>query len=186
MSDDGYRIRDQYAIHFVTFAVVQWVDVFTRSEYADIVVDSLNFCKKEKSLRIHAWCIMSNHLHLIISATEGGPPLSDILRDFKKFTSVKIIKSIEGNSKESRRGWMLWIFKSAGENNKRNLKYQFWQQDNHPEECSDFKMLETKIIYLHENPVRAGMTRTESEYVYSSAIDYYNNGKGLIDIDFIN
>ena len=31
MSTTGYQIRDQFAVHFLTFAIVQWVDVFTRS-----------------------------------------------------------------------------------------------------------------------------------------------------------
>ena len=69
---------------------------------------------------------MPNHLHLIISAVNNN--LSDIIRDFKKFTSAKILKAIEENSKESSRNWMLWIFKKARENNERNNNYQFWQQ----------------------------------------------------------
>lgn len=103
--DSGYKIRNQNGIYFVTFAVVEWVDVFTRKMYADMVVESLRFCQCEKGLRIHAWCIMSNHIHLIISAEENS--LSDILRDFKKFTSRKVIKAIEENLLESRRNWML-------------------------------------------------------------------------------
>jgi len=67
---------------------------------------------------------MSNHIHLIISAKEPYK-LSDILRDFKKYTSINIIKKITKNNKESRRNWMLWIFKKAGELNKRNENHQF-------------------------------------------------------------
>ena len=81
MSDGGYKIRNQAAIHFITFAVVEWVDVFTRRDYCDIVLDSIRFCQKEKGLLVHCWCIMSNHLHLIISAKNEN--LSDVLRDFK-------------------------------------------------------------------------------------------------------
>jgi REP element-mobilizing transposase RayT len=83
---EGYKIRDQEACYFITFAIVEWVDVFTRCEYSDIVLESLRYCQKEKGLLIHAWCIMSNHLHLIVSVKEGGN-LSDVLRDFKKFTN---------------------------------------------------------------------------------------------------
>ena len=184
MSQDGYQIRDQYAIHFITFAVVEWVDVFTRKEYADIVVDSLRYCQSNKGLKVHAWCIMSNHLHLIVSS-DGKNTLSDILRDFKKFTSSHIIKAIDSNSKESRRNWMLWIFRSAGQKNKRNENYQFWQQENHPVECSTIEILKSRMSYLHENPLRARLVRSEWEYVYSSAIDYYCNGKGLLEIDHI-
>ena len=119
MSNRGYTIKNQHAVHFITFAVVQWVDVFSRKEYADILVESLKHCQKEKGLKIHAWCIMSNHVHLIASATEPNK-LSDILRDLKKFTSTNTIRAILENDKESRKSWMLWIFKDAGEKNNRN------------------------------------------------------------------
>ena len=184
MSDRGYLVRNQFAIHFITFATVQWVDVFTRKEYADIVVESLKFCKKNKGLKIHAWCIMSNHLHLIISSEEPNK-LSDILRDLKKFTANQIIKAIEDNPKESRKAWLLWIFKKAGTENSRNNEYQFWQQDNHPIECDQESILDSKMTYLHENPVRAGWVRNEQDYVYSSGIDYYLQEKGLIDLDLL-
>lgn len=184
MSERGYSIKDQFAIHFITFSVVQWVDVFSRKEYVDIVLESIRFCQKRKGLKVHAWCIMSNHLHLIISAIEPNR-LSDILRDFKKFTSSRIVNAISENNKESRKGWMLWIFKKAGEHNKRNKDYQFWQQDNHPIQCDTNNILESRMIYLHENPVRAGIVRSEQDYVYSSGIDYYTEGKGLVEIDFV-
>jgi len=63
---EKYKIRDQDRLYFVTFAVVDWVDVFTRREYKDVIVESLKFCQKEKSLIINGWCLMSNHIHLIV------------------------------------------------------------------------------------------------------------------------
>ncbi|MFN8348669.1 MAG: transposase [Spirosomataceae bacterium] len=89
-----------------------------------MVLESLRYCQKEKGLRIHAWCIMSNHLHLMISTKFNVHP-PDVLRDFKKFTSKQIIEAIEDKEKpESRRGWMLWLFKKAGEDNAKNTNYQ--------------------------------------------------------------
>jgi len=82
MGGGGYRIRDKEVIHFITFAVVEWVDVFTRKEYRDILLDSIRYCQKEKGLVLYSWCVMSNHVHLMISAKERNS--SDILRDFKK------------------------------------------------------------------------------------------------------
>lgn len=184
MSEGGYKIRNQNAIHFITFSVVQWVDALTRPQYKDVIVDSLKFCQTHKGLNIHAWVIMSNHLHLICSARESFK-LSDILRDFKKYTSSQLIKSIESNVQESRKAWMLWIFKRAGEQNKRNENYQFWQQDNHPIECSTNEILISRMKYLHENPVRAGIVNFEDDYKYSSGIDYYSDSKGLISIDYL-
>src|SRR5690606_30159556 len=184
MSDRGYSIRDQYAIHFITFAVVQWIDVFTRKEYTDIVVDSLRFCQLNKGLRIHAWCIMSNHVHLILS-TQEPYRLSDTLRDFKRYTPLPVVKAISENQRQSRKRWMLWIFKKAGEDNNRNREFQFWQQGNHPIQCDSNAIIDSRIKYLHENPVRAGIVRKEEEYIYSSALDYYTGESGLIKIDFI-
>ena len=104
---------------------MQWTDVFTRKNYVNIVIESLAFCQNEKGPLVYALCIMPNHLHLIISAVNNN--LSDIIRDFKKFTLAKILKAIQKNSKESSRNWRLWIFKKPRENNKRNNNYQFWQ-----------------------------------------------------------
>lgn len=113
-------------IHFITFAVVEWVDVFTRKQYRDIVIDGLRHCQKEKGLILYAWCIMSNHVHLMAAAKENK--LSYILREFKKFTSKQIITAIQNNEHESRKDWMLSIFKQQGEKNSRNSGYQFWRQ----------------------------------------------------------
>lgn len=184
MSESGFQIRNQYAVHFITCTVVEWVDVFTRKIYADILIDSLKFCQQNKGLYIHAWCIMSNHIHLIISTNESTR-LSDVIRDFKKFSSTAIINAIRDNPYESRKKWMLWIFKKAGERNKRNKDYQFWQHENHPVECSTKEILQSRLRYLNENPVRAGIVRFEQDYLYSSGIDYHGKERGLIDIVFL-
>ncbi len=184
MSDGGYKIRNKEGVHFVTFAVVDWVDVFTRQMYCDIVVESLRYCQNEKGLLLHAWCIMSNHIHLAISTTNNNP--SDILRDFKKFTAKKIIEAIKNNPKESRKDWMIGIFRKHGQINSRNTEHQFWQQDNHPKEMWSENFTEQKINYIHNNPVAAGIVSNAEAYLYSSARDYYYGKQcGLLKIDFL-
>jgi REP element-mobilizing transposase RayT len=118
MSTGGYKIINKEAIHFITFAVVEWVDVFTRKEYKDVLINGLKHCQKEKGLIIYAWCIMSNHVHLAVAAKNND--LSDILRDFKKFTAKQIVKVIEESKTESRKDWMLSVFKKEGALNSRN------------------------------------------------------------------
>ena len=81
---------------------------------------------------MHGWSIMGNHVHLISSARNEN--LSDILRDFKRFTSKDIIAAIENKDHESRKEWMLKIFMEEGSKNSRNKTYQFWRQDNQPQE----------------------------------------------------
>jgi REP element-mobilizing transposase RayT len=180
MSVGGYKIRNPEAIHFITFAVVEWVDVFTRKDYCDIVLDSLRHCQLERGLIIHGWCLMSNHIHLVVSAKNEDT--SDILRDFKKFTSKQIIKAISENKSESRREWMLEIFKKQGEQNSRNIVYQFWRQDNQPKELFSIGFTWQKMNYMHDNPVVSGLVEKAEDYQYSSARDYVGKGKGLLEI----
>ncbi len=96
-------------MYFVTFTVHQWVDVFSRKQYIEILIDSLKFCQTKKGSKIYAWVVMSNHVHLILRSDDNK--LSDIIRDFKKYTSTKIVKAIQENKKENRRSWLLWLLK---------------------------------------------------------------------------
>ena len=170
MQAEGYKIRNRYGIYSIIFATVQWVDVFSRNCYVEIVLDSLRYCIKEKAFNAHAWCLMSNHLHLIMSCKNGN--LSDVLRDFKKYTSGMITKEIKRNPQESRRNWMLWIFKQAGANNSKNNQYQFWQQDNRPIQLVSIAFTLSKLEYIHHSPVLAGMVEKSVDYLLSSARDY--------------
>lgn len=176
-----YKFRKPDGIYFVSFATVNWIDVFTRPEYKDILVDSLNYCISNKGLTVYAWVIMSNHVHLVIETRKE--PLEDILRDFKKYTSKQIISAIESNPQESRKGWMLWMFQRAGQRNSNNQTYQFWQQHNQPIELSTTSYaIDSAIDYIHENPIKAGFADKAENYPYSSAVDFAG-GKGLVKIE---
>lgn len=178
MSGDKYFINDQHGIYFLTVTVVNWIGLFTRIDYRDIIVDSLNYCVKHKGLIIYAWVIMSNHLHLVC---QTGPPhrMSDFLRDFKKFTSKEIIRTIKSIN-ESRKSWMLNVFRFMAKATGRARDYKVWRDDNHAIDLSIIDMVE-KINYVHENPVRAGWVDCIEHYLYSSAIDY-SGGKGLVKV----
>jgi putative transposase len=127
---------------------------------------------------------MSNHVHLIASS-KPGHQLADTMRDLKKFTSRSIIDSINNNVQESRKDWLIWKFKRAGSRNGNNEVYQFWQQDNHPIELSTNEMMDQRLTYLHDNPVKAGYVWEPQYYKYSSAIDYYTNEKELLPVELL-
>ena len=169
MESDGYKIRDQHKIHYVTFTVVYWLDVFTRKRYKDILIDSLEYCIAEKAMIIYGFVIMSNHMHLIIQSDVGD--LSGLIRDFKKHTAKQIIKSIQLEP-ESRREWLLEHMQKATESHNRNKKFQFWKYNNHPEEIYSEKFMWSKLDYIHLNPVKAGIVYKASDYIYSSARNY--------------
>lgn len=153
--------------YFVTLTVVGWIDLFTRYQINDIVVTNLNYCIENKGLKIYAFVIMPSHIHLVARQVEGK--LNEVLRDFKSYSAKQIIKSIEEGNWESRRGWLLYMFRYYASKTKQNSKYQLWQKTNYPIELLDGKMVEEKINYIHKNPVEAQLVDEQSSYVYSSA-----------------
>lgn len=170
----SYRVYDQEGVYFVTFTVHQWVDVFTRQCYSDILLENLRYCQQQKGLKIYAWVIMSNHCHLILSTV--GFKLSDVIRDFKKHTAKKLYEAIERNEKESRKRWLLWLLK-------KDESIWFWEEGYHGEEITTQKFFQTKADYIHLNPVRAGIVEKEEEYVLSSCCDFYGTRKGLLVLE---
>jgi len=173
-----HKFLNPEGAYFITFTVENWVDVFVRSEYKNILVESLAYCQKHKGLEIFAWCIMSSHAHLIVRAKEGtdcksAPAflLPDIFRDFKKYASKEVVKAIEENPQESRKEWLLSMFENG----------KFWQRGNHPIEIWTNKVIYQKLDYIHENPVVEGLVYSPEQYVYSSAIDYADE-KGLLEV----
>lgn len=179
----GHKIVTQNHIHFITPTVVGWADIFTRKIYKDIIIDRLKYGIEKKGLNGHAYVIMSNHLHLVISAREGYN-LSNIIRDFKRHTAKIILEEIISNSKESRQEWMLRLLKYFTKNNTNNKLYQLWKRDNHLVELVSNIWIGRRIKYIHQNPVRSGVVDAEEQYVYSSARGY-KGAKGLVPIEIL-
>lgn len=177
MSGDRYTINDQNATYFCTLTVTDWVDVFTRQIYRDIIVDSLNFCVKNKGLIVFSWVLMSNHLHLVFRVNLPFG-CSNFLRDFKKFTSKAITKEIN-NIGESRRTWLLDRFSFEAKRTTRAKGFKVWKDGNHAIELDGHIDIWQKINYIHDNPVKNGLVSIQSHYCYSSAVDY-DGGKGLV------
>ncbi|WP_430612631.1 REP-associated tyrosine transposase [Flavobacterium sp. JP2137] len=173
-----YKFYNPEGLYFVSFAVVGWLDVFTRNVYRNLFIASLVYCQREKGLELHAWCIMTNHVHLIFRSVKGQPP-ELLIGDIKRFTSKSIVKAIKENYRESRREFLLDFFKREAERSSNVVGYQFWRHDNQPFELWSNRIIKQKIRYIHNNPVKAGLVYRAEDYVYSSAIDYAGQ-KGLI------
>ena len=164
--------------HFVTCTFVGWIDVFSRKSYRDCIIECLDFCTKNKGMILYGYVIMSNHIHMIVQASDGE--LSNLLRDFKKFTAKTILEKIE-NEPKSRRECMLERFAKAPESHSRHKNYQFWKYSNHPEEIYTEKFMWSKLDYIHLNPVRAVFLQKHL-IIYSSASNY-DNDSGLLPIE---
>ena len=163
-----YRVRNHEEIHFVTFTIVDWIDVFIRPSSKQLIIDSFIYCQKNKGLEIYAFCLMTNHLHLLVSA-RSPVRLPDIVRDFKKHTNKQIIKLIKEEN-ESRRD--------------RIQNYKVWRDGYHSIECDREDILFQKLDYIHDNPVRAEIVSYPEHYIYSSAINYAGE-RGLLEVTLL-
>ena len=134
------------------------------------IIEALRYCQKNKGLEIFGFCLMPNHLHLIVRANEKQS-LSEVLRDFKQFTAKSIIRQII-EEPESRRNWLLDRFELAGRDKKRIKKFKFWQDGNHAILVYSPQIFYQKLQYIHQNPVKAMIVENPEDYLFSSARNY--------------
>lgn len=179
MSEKKEQKADPQACSYITFNTVDWVDIFVRPVYKQIIVDELNCCIVSKGLIVYSWCLMSNHLHLLARNNDPGG-LARIERDFKRVTTNKILEALDDET-DLRKDWMLSRFEQCSHNLKRIEKFQVWQTCSNPS-FIDFKQvfkLKEKVLHIHENPVRDRIVDIPENYVFSSARDYAGE-KGLV------
>ena len=177
-----YKVAMPDTAYFITLTIVGWIDVFTRPRQKYLLVNSLSYCQKEKGLEIYAYYIMSSHMHMLCKANDGLI-LSDIIRDFKKYTSKKIVQNLLEHP-ESRREWMLSLFQKACSHLKRDQNYKVWQDGYHAEIARSNWFIKQKIDYIHNNPVDSGFVVDPVEWKYSSA-KFYAEEEGVLEIDSV-
>ena len=178
----NYRFHNPSGIYFVSFATVHWVDVFTRQMYFEVLEASIVYCRKQKGMQLFAYCLMPSHVHFIFRSKQRDP--SGLLRDFKRHTSRELIRAIVENPKESRKEWMLELFKRASDKKTNTKTYQFWQHHNKPIELWSSGVLQQKLDYIHNNPVVAGFVTQPEDWKYSSARNF-NGDTSIVEVDEI-
>ena len=153
--------------YFITITVIGWIDLFTRKEICEIIVKNLRFVQNFRGMEIFAYVIMSSHIHLI--ARKRGGNLNDIIRDFKSYSAKEIINFIQNDPLESRKHWLLGIMSIYASVHKQNKHLMLWQKTNHPIPVDDNYLIDQKIEYIINNPVKAGMVLNPEDYYLSSA-----------------
>ncbi len=124
------------------------------------------------------YVIMLNHVHYIISCKDGYN-VSEICRDFKRYTATEITKLLEMDNK----CLFLTIFRSAGE--RQGTRIKIWQDDYHPIAIISGKWFRKKMEYIHNNPIRKGFVNRPEDWKYSSARNWLHDVHDVIDIDNI-
>jgi putative transposase len=171
-----YKIAETASPHFITCTTVEWLPVFTRPTYLDIITASLIFCRQHKGLRLHAYVVLDNHLHLIVSADN----LSQVIQDFKRHTAKEILAAANQENKQ----WLLRQFEFYKGIYKKKSQHQVWQEGVHPQAITAEDMLKQKLDYIHYNPVRLGLVDRPEDWRYSSARNYLGQD-GVLEIDLL-
>jgi len=156
-----YR-ADENLPYFCTITVLDWVPVFIDSRHIDPLMESLSFCRTHKGLQLFAFVVMPNHLHMIAAAND----LQALIRDFKRFTSRSIHERLVADRRDTILGWL----KDAAQHARRARdEFSFWEDGFHPQAIYTTDVLDQKLRYLHENPVRKGLVRSPQDWWFSSA-----------------
>ena len=173
-----WKVQSDVSLYFVTTTIVGWQFVFTSFPYFEVIVESLKHCIAQKGLHLHAYVIMPNHAHYILSS-EKPKSLSNIMRDFNTHTSRQITALLH----EDRKASMLRVFRRAAKLDGRGNDYKVWQEGFHPITLETEDFMVQKLDYLHENPVRKGYVEDPEHWKYSSARNYSLNDHSLIQVE---
>ena len=153
---------------FVTATIYEWHRLLTRTEFKQIVIDSLQFLVKEGHIILYGYCIMNTHIHLIWQV-KGKWLSSNVRRDFFKYTAHQFKRKLEKYYP-----FELFLYKAT----QGDRTYQFWERHTLYVDVFTPKVFTQKLDYIHDNPVSAGICLLPEEYEFSSAA-YYFNGKDL-------
>lgn len=165
---EKYKANDDQP-YFITMTLQGWIDLFTRDVYRKIFVDALRHCHEKKGLIFHEYVIMSNHCHLILQSFECQ--LSDILRDLKSHVAREIIKVLKSDETESRREWVMRLFRYYAKYLNQNKEFAVWRKSNRPIVLDNNDLYERCVNYIRMNPVKAGLVMKPHHWHYSSACD---------------
>ena len=169
-----YQIHEHDKPHFITATIVEWLPVFTSTAPCDIIVRSLEYCRRNKGLKIYAWVILDNHLHAILAA----PGLAGILRDIKSFTARQILEELQTGNRD----WILNQLRYYRAAHKAQ-EYQVWLEGFHPQAILDDAMMLQKLEYLHNNPVKRGLVALPEHWRYSSAHEWLPGAQPVLRCD---
>ena len=174
MGRTRYKIYEPTHPHFVTCTILHWLPIFTRQESVDIILNSLKFLQKQDNLRLHAYVILENHLHMVLRSDD----LRKSMESFKKFTAREILNLLRRENATTILD-QLAFYKKA---HRKEKSFQVWEEGYQPKLIQSEAMLKMKIDYIHYNPVKRGYVDKAIHWSYSSARNY-EGGYGLIEID---
>jgi len=87
MGRSRYKIYEPTHPHFVTCTILHWLPLFTRQESVAIIIDSIKFLQNKDNLKLYAYVILENHLHMLLSSDD----LHKSMQSFKQYTAKQLL-----------------------------------------------------------------------------------------------
>jgi REP element-mobilizing transposase RayT len=174
MGRSRYKIYEPTHPHFLTCTILNWLPIFTRKESVGIIIDSLKYLQREEGLKLYAYVILENHIHLVAQSDDIGRSM----RHFKSFTAKELLKLLQREGAHT----LLKQFQFYKKAHKKDRTYQIWQEGYQPKLMQTDAMMLEKINYIHNNPVKRGYVDEAKHWRYSSARDY-EGIDGLIGVE---
>jgi REP element-mobilizing transposase RayT len=140
----NYDYSKDRPIH-VTLCTDNKENIFGSEANAETAVNELLKTAKDLKFRILCYCLMSDHLHVIVSPGESNVSLSKFLNIFKGRTTA--------------------VFKEKNDFKK------IWQRSGFDHVIRTEEDLRAIIEYIMNNPVRKGIVEKVDDYPYSEAFD---------------
>ncbi len=157
----------KYYPHFFTATILEWKLLLKEEKYKHIVLESLKFLYQNKRVVIYGFVIMPNHVHLVWHIAENHRR-EEVQRDFLKYTAQMMKADLQKTNEK-----YLAEFKV----NAKDRIYQIWERNPLSIELYSQKIIQQKLKYIHENPLKEkwAMCQWPEEYEYSSA-SFYQTG----------
>ena len=151
------RVKSKTGIYHLIWRGANRQEIFHDEEDWRMFLDILKKYKIKLKLTVYAWCLMSNHVHLLIK--EGNEDIS---------TTMKRMGV-------SYAGYYNWKYRTTG---------HLFQDRFRSENVEDRTYFRTVVRYIHQNPVKAKMVTRPDEWKWSSCRGYYGQElypQGLLD-----
>ncbi|MFQ6001945.1 MAG: transposase [Anaerolineae bacterium] len=164
-------------VFFVTTTFVDFKPLLLNDSYYRLIIDSLDFMQRRGDFTLIAYSIMPTHLHLVLQIS-GEKNISEIMRDFKKYTSFRIRKRLEDDGHHR-------MVESLRLPRGNRQVFKVWMDRFDDLLITNEETLRTKVEYIHQNPVRAGLVERDIDWPYSSARNYHLNDHSLVEVKWV-
>ena len=162
---------------FVTTTVVEFLNVFYDETACELLIKNIKYYQKKYNFVILGYVIMPSHFHWIVEVNKSHGTISDIMRDIKKYSAWDIMDYVSKRKNEYDKVFI------ESSNRYTDQKRKFWKPRFYDEVIRNEKMFWSKLHYIHNNPVKAGLVTKPEDFRYSSTRNYIFGDQSVLEVD---